>query len=874
MRIVYRIFKIFAVIFIVFAVALFFASFFLQNKVAGIVIKSFNERILTKFDIGSVRLSFIRKFPNANLELKNVLVHSSPGFEVASFPGINTDTLLSAKSVSVEFNITDIINGKYDIERISIKNGILNLLADTAGNINYRIAVENTEDSSEDFAINLERINLQALAVSYCNLATNLRLDGYIESNRLKSRITGEIIDFNANGAFRIDLFKLYDFTISKSISAFTDVALHSSGSGILFDNSTISFDGYVFRISGSVSPENILDLSILGNNVDISAIRDYLPESFRKKISQYNPEGMLRIESKVKGLVSRTVNPGFEIFCSLANGSVSYLNSALTINNLSFECLFNNGSDHSPATSMLSISNLKGRIGSSDYSGSFTLSNFNTPEADILLKGKIIPAELKDFFGSKEVTWSEGNIDLDMKMHGFIPKKKKYSARDFLNLNPEVEMHFNSFGIGLKKNNLALSQVTGRLFIADTISANKLSFKYRDHSFTVNGSFINLPEWLMGDPVFLKGTAEVECRKLIPEYLFPSSFSGDSAANEKTALSLPGDIILDLNLRIDTVSYKNFKAGKINGLVSYKPGIINFKSLTLNSLDGFISGNGFIVQNTDKSFIGRGTLLLEGINIKKAFTSFNNFGQDFIKAENIDGKLSGSLTLLMPMDSLMKPFIKTLSAEGKYVLSDGNLVNFDPVKNLSSFIELSELENIRFEKLENDFFIKNNFLFVPQMDIKSSAADFSINGKHSFENDYEYHVKILLSEILSNKLKKPKPNTTEFGAVRDDGLGRTSVLLKIEDKGNDVKVGYDVKTAGEGIKSNIRAERQNLKTILNQEYGWFKNDSVTIQTQASGTPGTPRFKISWDETDTVKEETTPSPVKKENLIKNIFKKK
>jgi hypothetical protein len=278
-----------------------------------------------------------------------------------------------------------------------------------------------------------------------------------------------------------------------------------------------------------------------------------------------------------------------------------------------------------------------------------------------------------------------------------------------------------------------------------------------------------------------------------------------------------------------------------------------------------------FVVQNTDKSFIGRGTFTLDGINVKNAFSSFNNFGQDFLKAENIDGTLSGTLSVLMPMDSLIKPVVKTLSAEGKYTLADGNLVDFDPVKSLSSYIELSELENIRFEKLENDFFIKNNFLYIPQMDIKSSAADFLVNGTHSFENDYEYHIKMLLSELLSKKFKKPKPNTSEFGAVKDDGLGRTTVVLKIEGKGDNVKVGYDVKAASEGIKSNIKAERQNLRTILNQEYGWFKSDTTTQKKPAAGTP---RFKITWEETDTVKGETEILPLKKESTIKSIFRKK
>jgi len=290
-----------------------------------------------------------------------------------------------------------------------------------------------------------------------------------------------------------------------------------------------------------------------------------------------------------------------------------------------------------------------------------------------------------------------------------------------------------------------------------------------------------------------------------------------------------------------------------------------------MGSLGGIISGNGFIVQNINKSLIARGSFNVVKIDANKAFTTFHNFGQNFLKAENLAGTLSGSLSLLLPLDSMLHPQIKSLTAEGKYILVKGGLINFDPVKQLSSFIELSELETISFEQLENDFFIRNNVLYIPQMDVKSSAVDLTVNGKHSFENNYEYHVKMLLSQILSKKRKNNKNNTSEFGVVEDDGLGRTSLLLKIENKGEAVKVSYDIKAASSGIKNNIKKERQSLKTILNEEYGWYKKDSSVTRIPAAKKS---RFRISWDETDSTKTTPEPSPVNKESSVNSLFRKK
>jgi hypothetical protein len=352
-----------------------------------------------------------------------------------------------------------------------------------------------------------------------------------------------------------------------------------------------------------------------------------------------------------------------------------------------------------------------------------------------------------------------------------------------------------------------------------------------------------------------MSATADVTFDRLIPEAFFKDATASEKSGQSLKAANLPGDIFLDINFRIDSLSYKTFSSSKIAGTLNYKPRILTFKSLKMNSLNGLISGTCFLNQNNNKALMAKGNFIVTNIDVNKAFTTFHNFGQNFLKAENIKGTLSGSLSLLFPLDSLLKFHINTLTAEGNYHLVNGALINFDPVKQLSTFIEISELENISFQQLDNDFFIRNNNLYIPQMQVKSSAADLSVNGKHSFDNDYEYHVKILLSQILSRKRSKNKSNLTEFGVVEDDGLGRTSLLLKIIGKGEVAKVGYDMKAAGTEVKNNFKKEKQTLKTILNQEYGWYKNDSAANQKPEAKKS---RFRISWDDGDTVK--ITPNP--------------
>jgi len=327
------------------------------------------------------------------------------------------------------------------------------------------------------------------------------------------------------------------------------------------------------------------------------------------------------------------------------------------------------------------------------------------------------------------------------------------------------------------------------------------------------------------------------------------------------------------VSLTAKDFEYSGFFGKNLVAETIYSSPRLTVNKLTINALDGIISGNGFIHQNKSLSLIFKGDLELDNININESFKTFRNFGQGFIKAENLEGSVSGNVSFLVPVDTNLKIDSREISAEGRYIISNGSLQNFMPLEELSSFIEISELKNIKFETLENDFFIRNNYLYTPQMDIRSSAAELSLNGKHSFENVYEYHIRVRLSDVLSKKIGKPRPNTTEFGAVTDDGLGRTSISLKITGDNDDFKVGYDAKAAGEKIKSDIRKERENLKTILKEEYGMFKNDTSAPAPNTQKNTA-PRFKIEGWGNDTIPAEKLPAETKKVSPVKSLFKKK
>lgn len=871
MKLLSKILKITSILILSILILLFIASLILQERVADFTLKTLNDNFLTKFETESYRFSLIRKFPKASMEMKNVIVYSSHGVDRSGFNGIYSDTLLAAKSVSIDFKTIDLLKGDYTFSRINIRSGNLNLFTDTAGLNNYEISSKKSDGAEEnDFSLNLNRINLSDVRVVYNDLNAGLVIKGNFRNSRIKSKITEKKIDFDGNANVIFELFQLHGFALKERITADLEVGLTRNEKGIFFKKSTMSIENWSIILTGFIADDNYLDLNVSGKNIDISQITDFLPERYRSRVSEYNPSGILKIDAKIKGISSRTTDPHYEIIYSLKNARIDNAGSDIRIDRFSFDGYFSNGSQNRPATSSFTISNFHTKLGSAEYRGEFSVSDFSKPLAELTLKGVLYPGELKQFLNLKNVDRAVGSVGLNIKLSGYMEKKERYRFSDILSLDSQSEIIFNSFGIRLNNKLIDLKDANGKFLINENTSTNNFQLVFNDQKIKFDAKLLNLPEWLAGKPVTLTGSGSIYAPCIKP-YLFLSKSDEQNEIEVKTApASLPEDLNLDIDFKFDTLVYKTFRAEKVEGIINCKSKLLNIKTINLNSQKGSIAGNGLIVQNPNKSFVSRGSFSLDNIDINETFTTFNNFGQDFLKAENIAGTLSGSISLLMPLDSLWNPVVKSVVAEGKYVLVNGELKNFEPVKALSSFVQLSELENIKFNQLENDFFIRNNFLHIPQMDVRSSAADLAVNGKHSFDNYYEYHVKIRLSEILSNKARKNKNLNSEFGLVEDDGLGRTSLFLKIESKEDDVRVTYDIKAAGSQIKDEIKKERETLKTIFNQEYGSARYDPDLVEKST----GKPHFRIKWEGTDTTKTESEMPVARKRNILRNIFRKK
>jgi len=167
------------------------------------------------------------------------------------------------------------------------------------------------------------------------------------------------------------------------------------------------------------------------------------------------------------------------------------------------------------------------------------------------------------------------------------------------------------------------------------------------------------------------------------------------------------------------------------------------------------------------------------------------------------------------------------LQLNSHLIIEKGELISFAPLLKLSSYVSVDELKDVKFSTLENTIKIGNNNINIPAMEIKSSALSVFISGTHSFNNDIDYQIKLLLSELISKKARKRNTNLDKQLLVQDDGLGRTTLYLKMDGNVDNPNIYFDKIRIKEKIKTELINEKEEIKQIIKEDVLKQKSDST-----------------------------------------------
>lgn len=820
-----------------------------EDEVKNFILSEINNRLNTKVDMEEINFSVFKKFPYASLELKNVRAD-----EVISKE--KKDDLFKIKSIFLQFNIIDIIKENYTIKKIAVEDGFINLSIDKKGNDNFHFWKKDTAQTANAFQIELSKLDFENISISMVNDFKKLDFFVLVDQLNLSGNFSDK--DYTLNTDAKLLLQELNSnnqkWIKNKKIKLSTALAVNQETGKYTIENGKVAIEDLSFNLSGNfIDKKNytVLDIVSKGNNLSIESIFSLFPPEQQEKLKSYKTTGDITYNANIKGNYSFTESPNFEASFSILNGEIVEQNSELSLTQLSVNGRFINVKSN---PTKLELKNFNANFGAGHIAGDYTITDLNNPHVVLKSVANIDILSAKSFFKIDTLELAEGKLELNIEYNGYISELSNIKAQDLQKLAATGNVKLSETNFKLVNYPHLLSNLNASFqFNNNEIIIDSLQTNFNKSAISLNGSFKNLLAYLFIEDQKLLVNANFHAKKIILDDLLTSN--NNTKNNNDYSLILPQNISFQLNTKIDSFYFRKFEAKNFSSQLKLHNKQFTASNIQFNAMQGSAKGELYIDESDSTKTIITSTANLENININQLFYQFENFGQNYFVAENIKGNVSSAIQFASVWDKNLK-----LNKDKLYVLADltikkGELINYKPALALSKFIEINELEHIKFSTLQTQLEIKNQIISIPKTEIKSSALDLTISGTHTFDNEIDYRFKLLMSDVLWKKAKSKKKENSEFGYEEEDGLGKAVLFLRMTGTVKNPKISYDTKSLKEKWSDDIKEEKRTLKQILKDEFGWFKKDSTLTDPKKPKKDG---FLIEWEE-DTRKSEVGSS---------------
>jgi hypothetical protein len=220
----------------------------------------------------------------------------------------------------------------------------------------------------------------------------------------------------------------------------------------------------------------------------------------------------------------------------------------------------------------------------------------------------------------------------------------------------------------------------------------------------------------------------------------------------------------VNVNLKAAKLIYKKFEASDAIANVSLLQDRYLINKVSMQHAGGHIDLTGSLLSLRDNYHQAKVDVLLDNVDVNKVFAAFNNFGQDGIKAQNLEGKLDAKVNATLELNDDGKAYPNTIESVVDFSLKNGALNNFEPVKKIQSFIfKNRDFDNIRFAELKDRLEISNQEIKINRMEIQSSVLSMYVEGIYSMKGTTDMSIQIPLSNLKKrNTDYKPENSGTD----------------------------------------------------------------------------------------------------------------
>ncbi len=744
--------------------------------------ESLNAKIY--YDIDAFSLSLIKNFPDITVSMSD--------FGIVGVEEFENDTLASIGTFLVTVDLMSAISGdQIIVEEILLDRPEIKVLVMANGKANYDIAKESEEQApppvqgttqaedsggSEGDAVNvgIEKWSIRNGKVAYFDQSMNFFT-------------TIEGFNHEGSGDFSLDIFDLQTKTTVDAISLGFEGTEYISNKSLVIDiilnmnlsemkftfkdnrfainNFAIEADGFVSMPGDDIE----MDITFGGKDISLTSILSLIPGVYQEYLDGVTAGGKIGFDGYVKGTFNETSMPKVAANLSVENGSISYADFNIPMEQINIQTSFNYPSadlretsfnidkfsmlvDGESVEAYLKFKDLEDYKWDLGFEGNADLEKITkiVPLEDITLQGKI-NAKLK----------TAGNMsDLEAERYDQLPTNGSLNITDFLFQSSDLPQ-----GFGISKASIS--------FNPSEIALAEFQARSGNSDFAMNGRVTNYLAFALSENEMLVGNLNfnstlIDINELMPEESMEEE-AAESSENEADApeqttegdslevVKIPENIDFTLTSSINKIAYSNLTINDFNGKILIRDGAIILDKNSFKMLDGTFEMTGsYVTKDLEKPKYDLG-FKIKDLSIGSAFEAFETVQSYAPIAKQVTGKFSSDFKVNGLLGEDMMPIMDAIDLTGLVNIAQASLEKGDFIQKLSSVASLKTGANSETTKKINikdvliSTSIKDGRLYVEPFDLDVGGQKAVVGGNNGLNGELDYSM--LLKDVPTGQI-------------------------------------------------------------------------------------------------------------------------
>lgn len=469
-----------------------------QERLVNMAVTELNKQVPGELVVGGSDLSLFQNFPYISIGLKNVKLLPT------KISGVTP--IYEAERMFIGFSIKDILNQQYHVKVILLKNGHLDLIEDSTGELNIVEAVKlapdtttNSTTKAQPLDLDIKKFVLKDMRVTYRDPRSGQRIEADIARMQTAFRDEDGKISVDSKGSFVLDFTRRGDTTLFRHKRVETDLNLS-------FDQKTkflrlplgkLRLEDAAFNITGTVDllHDPVVDLRIKGDKPDFRQLFAFAPASVAKELKHFKYDGELSFDGTVKGVIKKGQQPLIALNFACKNAYLHNTEAKKKLDSLSFKGFYTNGVERSLKTSELRLTDMSARPDKGRFTGNFVLRDFTDPKILMQVNSELELGFFGAFLGIKDLQRLSGHINLKMNFKELVDLSLPEKELNELTEGIQSEMTVTNLSFRAPSYAYTIEHLNLHAAMKDgSVKLDSLSCKIGNSDFHCGASLDDLP--------------------------------------------------------------------------------------------------------------------------------------------------------------------------------------------------------------------------------------------------------------------------------------------------------------------------------------------------------------------------------------------